>query len=112
MIYHNKLVRDKIPQLIQSRQKSCTFRKLDEQSYLLELRKKLSEEVNEYLEDPCKEELADILEVIDALAKTKGLTFSEVFKIKEKKKEERGAFTDRIFLESVTEGEDDPRDNK
>ena len=103
MIYHNKLVRDKIPQIIQSRKKSCTFRKLDEQSYLLELRKKLSEEVNEYLEDPCKEELADILEVIDALAKTKGLTFSEVFKIKEKKKEERGAFADRIFLKSVTE---------
>ena len=89
MIYHNKLVRDKIPQIIQSRKKSCTFRKLDEQSYLLELRKKLTEEVNEYLEDPCKEELADILEVIDALAQTKGLTFSEVFKIKEKKKRKK-----------------------
>ena len=112
MIYHNKLVRDKIPQIIQSRRKFCTFRKLDKKSYLLELRKKLSEEVKEYLEDPCKEELADIIEVIDALAQSEGFTLPDILKIKERKKEERGGFTDRLFLESVTEGEDGPRDNK
>ena len=78
----------------------------------MELRKKLSEEVKEYLEDPCKEELADIIEVIDALAQSEGFTLPDILKIKKRKKEERGGFTDRLFLESVTEGEDGPRDNK
>lgn len=105
MIYHNKLVRDKIPQIIQLEGKLCTFRKLDEQRYVIELRKKLEEEIKEYLDNPCEEELADIVEVIDALLQKDGRTFSEILRLKEKKKEERGGFTDRIFLESVTEAE-------
>ena len=84
MIYHNKLVRDKIPQIIQSKGKFCKFRKLDKQDYVIELRNKLKEEFMEYLSDPCKEELADIIEVIDALAQSDGLTLSDILKVKEK----------------------------
>lgn len=105
MIYHNKLVRDKIPEIINSKGKICVFQKLEKGQYSVELRKKLKEEVKEYLEDPCQEELADILEVIDALAQTQDSTFSEILKVKEKKKEDRGGFFDRVFLESVTEVE-------
>ena len=111
MIYHNKLVRDKIPQIIQSKGKFCKFRKLDKQDYVIELRNKLKEEFMEYLSDPCKEELADIIEVIDALAQSDGLTLSDILKVKEKKKEERGGFTDRLFLESVKEGDQGGLDN-
>jgi len=105
MIYHDKLVRDKIPEIIHSKGKTCKTRKLESAEFALELKKKLQEEVKEYLEEPSSEELADILEVVDELASTEGVTLDYVFRIKEEKKKARGGFSDRIFLESVTEAE-------
>ena len=103
MTYHNKLVRDKIPEIIRSKGKVCKTRKLDGDNFLLELEKKLEEEVKEFLDDPSSEELADILEVVDSLSLVMGSSFDDVLRIKEEKKEARGGFSDRIFLEYVTE---------
>ncbi len=103
--YYNKLVRDRIPDIIEASGKKCTTAVLGDAEYLKQLEKKLSEEWNEYLtsKDVCAqvEELADILEVIYAIAEAKGVTIEELEAIRAKKAEERGAFKERILLEWV-----------
>ena len=102
-IIHNKLVRDKIPQIIEQSGKSCVTRILSDKEYAAALNAKLQEELNEYLADGSMEELADLLEVMMAAAKARGHDFSEVEAIRREKAEKRGRFNDRIYLESVTE---------
>ena len=102
-IIHNKLVRDKIPQIIEQSGKSCVTRVLSDEEYAAALNAKLQEELNEYLADGSMEELADLLEVMMAAAKARGHDFSEVEAIRREKAEKRGRFNDRIYLESVTE---------
>lgn len=103
---YNKLVRDLIPEIIQKSGNRCVISTLDEKNYTLELEKKLLEEANEYIADKTAEELADILEVIYALAKLKGVSKEELEEIRLKKYEKRGGFSKRLFLQSVTEGEE------
>lgn len=102
-IIHNKLVRDKIPQIIQASGKTCITRTLAEAEYIAALNGKLQEELNEYLADGSMEELADLLEVMMACAKARGHDFAVVEAIRREKAEKRGGFEQRIFLESVTE---------
>ena len=102
-IIHNKLVRDKIPQIIEQSGKSCVTRILSDKEYAAALNAKLQEELNEYLADGSMEELADLLEVMMAAAKARGHDFSEVEAIRREKAEKRGRFNDCIYLESVTE---------
>lgn len=97
----NKLVRDNIPDIcLKNGQMPKTFI-LDDEAYGRELRKKLLEEVNEYLDSGETEELADITEVIDALSVLGGASFEKVLEIKNKKAETNGRFEKRIFLETV-----------
>ena len=102
-IIHNKLVRDKIPQIIEQSGKICVTHILSDEEYAAALNAKLQEELNEYLADGSMEELADLLEVMMAAAKARGHDFSEVEAIRREKAEKRGRFNDRIYLESVTE---------
>lgn len=97
----NKLVRDKIPEIITANDQTPHIRVLDDSEYQLELHKKLQEEVSEYLEDVNTEELADILEVIYALGARLGVTPRELEKLRAEKARERGGFEKRIFLESA-----------
>lgn len=103
MITHRKLVRDKIPQIIENSGKTCRTRILSDDEYITALDMKLREELNEYLADGSMEELADLLEVMMAAAEARGHTFDEVEAIRRDKAEKRGSFHDRIWLESVTE---------
>ena len=103
MITHRKLVRDKIPQIIENSGKTCQTRVLSDDEYITALDMKLREELNEYLADGSMEELADLLEVMMAAAEARGHTFDEVEAIRRDKAEKRGSFHDRIWLESVTE---------
>lgn len=100
--YYNKLVRDKIPELIESEGQTCKTRVLRDEEYLKELRTKLQEEVQEYLDSGDLEEIADVLEVLDGLAVAQGSSVSEVVDLQKLKRKERGGFSERIFLESVT----------
>jgi len=97
----NKLVRDRIPEIIRGNGETPTVRILGDKEYESELNKKLQEEVNEYLVDGNIEELADIEEVLRALVDLKGVSYEEFDKIRSKKCEQRGAFNDRVFLEST-----------
>ena len=100
MKIYNKLVRDNIPEImIQNGAKPVT-RILSKEEYLIELNKKLSEEVNEYLESGSVEELADIEEVILGILDIKNVSIEELESVRKAKVKKRGAFTKRIFLES------------
>ena len=93
----NKLVRDNIPSLC----KNPVTKILDDADYAAALKQKLNEEVGEYLQDNTIEELADIIEVIEALAETQGSSLKEVMDLKQRKQSKNGAFRDRVFLISV-----------
>jgi predicted house-cleaning noncanonical NTP pyrophosphatase (MazG superfamily) len=94
-----KLVRDKIPQRLVKKGISHTVRieSLDN-LYASHLRAKLREEVDEYLEHECIEELADILEVLDALIEFRGFDRIKLEKFKARKQREAGGFTGRVVL--------------
>lgn len=98
MTEYNKLVRDKIPQMIEDQGEKPHVRILDQEEYLLELERKLDEEVREYHRDKNAEELADILEVVLALGKAIGCEEGELAEIYRRKHEARGGFAERIFL--------------
>lgn len=101
MKIYNKLVRDKIPEIIEADGRKFNSRILSEDEYKRELNKKLQEEVKEYLEDNNVEELADIVEVIYGLLDTMKIPVEEFEKIRKTKVDKRGAFKDRIFLEET-----------
>lgn len=98
-----KLVRDKIPEIIEDSGKKCTYDILDDASYLKMLDAKLSEELNEYQNSKSIEELADLLEVMGAIVKARGYTWEELTRIRKAKREKRGAFNKRIYLKDVVE---------
>lgn len=102
-IIHNKLVRDKIPQIIEKSGKTPVCRTLSDEEALEMLDRKLSEELNEYQADKSMEEIADLLEVIHAVVKARGSSMEEVEAIRKDKLKKRGGFDKRIFLECVIE---------
>ena len=101
---YNKLVRDKIPEDIDSEPgRKSKYRILDDAEYLTELNKKVLEEANEFIEENSIEELGDLMEVINAIMKLKGYKMEEVYKIMKAKEEKKGAFNNKIYLRYVDE---------
>ena len=101
---YNKLVRDKIPEDIDSEPgRKCKYRILNDEDYLKELNRKVLEEANEFIEENSIEELGDLMEVINAIMKLKGYNMKEVEKVMKAKEEKKGAFNNKIFLEYVDE---------
>ena len=97
MIY-NKLVRDGIPEYIRKKGGTPVVRVADEVEYWQKLKEKLSEEVAEFNKDENIEEIADIMEVLDAIVDYKKFDRAHIVQAKAKKAEERGGFKDRIIL--------------
>ena len=99
---YNKLVRDKIPDIIKGSGKRIRVRRLHDQDFLNKLNRKLREEVDEYknaiTDENRIEELADILEVIYHIAKVKGVSRSELEEIRRNKNEVKGSFNDKWYL--------------
>ena len=100
-----KLVRDRIPEIIEATGQSCVTRVLSDTEYIRMLDEKLNEELAEYQESKSTEELADLLEVIEATALARGCSWEELLSIKAQKRQKRGGFEDKILLLEVT---DDP----
>ncbi|MEW1694175.1 nucleoside triphosphate pyrophosphohydrolase [Streptomyces sp. NPDC093249] len=96
---HGKLVRDRIPQIIRDAGEDPVTYEAGTEEYQSRLRDKLGEEVAEFLaadEESAPEELADVLEVVRALAGELGVGPDQLEKLREAKAEERGGFADRI----------------
>ncbi|MDO8574234.1 MAG: nucleoside triphosphate pyrophosphohydrolase [bacterium] len=98
---YGKLVRDRIPYIIREKGRHSKTHVAGDVEYWEKLLEKLSEEVDEFREGGNPEELADILEVIKAICKFKGLNEKEVESIRKKKAEERGGFEERIILDET-----------
>lgn len=103
-VEYNKLVRDRIPEIIKSSDKSCTIEILSDDVFLRMLDAKLDEELAEYHKDQNIEELADLLEVIRAVAVARGYTLEELEQVRAEKAAKRGGFEKRILLKEVYEG--------
>ena len=103
---YNKLVRDKIPEIIEANGEIPIIRKLSDTEYKQELEKKLYEEYLEVIDSSYSnriEELADMIEVIKYLAKLEDKTLEEVIEVSNEKVKSRGGFDKRIYLEGVKE---------
>lgn len=98
---YNKLVRDKIPEIIKSKNQNPITHIASEEEYSKKLKEKLREEVDEFLKDSNTEELADILEVLHSLADSLNINMKELDSIRRAKSEKRGSFKLRIILDEV-----------
>lgn len=98
MIEYNKLVRDKIPDIIKTQGETPIIKILKDKEYIEELDKKLIEETNEYQQTKEIEELADILEVIYSISGARGYSQNDLLEIYQQKHEKRGGFSKKIFL--------------
>jgi predicted house-cleaning noncanonical NTP pyrophosphatase (MazG superfamily) len=101
IIVYDKLVRDKIPQIMSEAGKEFYTRVATKKQYQQKLQEKLVEEAQEFLEDPSIEEMADIAEVFGALLDAMKIDIDELEKVMLAKREARGAFNNRIILECV-----------
>tara|TARA_B110000914_G_C15443936_1_gene437481 strand:+ start:296 stop:625 length:330 start_codon:yes stop_codon:yes gene_type:complete len=104
---YNKVIRDKIPEIIADSGKKYTLKQLDDASFLAEIEKKLIEEVNEYSESKDIEELADLLEVIYRISELRGVNSDELDEIRKEKAEKRGKFDDNLFLIDAEKNDSD-----
>ena len=102
-IVYNKLVRDKIPAIIEQSGKTCETEILSDEAYLQMLDKNLDEDLAEYHKDQNLEELADLLEVLFAAAKARGYSIEELYQVRDEKRKARGGFEEKILLKSVIE---------
>ena len=100
--YH-KLVRDRIPEIIEADGKTCVCESLSDLDYLSLLDQKLNEELAEYQESKSLEELADLLEVMRAVVKARGWTVEDLERVRAEKAAKRGGFEKKILLKEVLE---------
>ena len=97
-----KLVRDYIPEIIEADGRWCLTRKVHgPDEHMVMLREKILEEAQEFIENPCYEEAADMFEVIRAFCHLNNLDFKQVENTAQRKREERGGFFRGIILQSV-----------
>ena len=103
-VTYNKLVRDRIPDIISTAGQQPVTRILDQAAYQAALLEKLTEEAQEACQAPPDElaaELADVLEVLQAIAQANGMTWDHILSAAAAKRSDRGAFDDHVFLEFV-----------
>lgn len=102
---YNKLVRDNIPDIIRGNGEEPVTRVLDDSEYRVELESKLGEEYQEVLSTTNSEdrieELADMLEIIMALADLEDKSLEDVVEVANQKRLKRGGFAKKIYLERV-----------
>ena len=96
---YNKLVRDNIPNIIENKGEKPITHTAEDKEYEEALSHKLHEEVGEFLENPCVEEAADILEVLHAICALKSVDLQALEEVRQKKAEERGGFKNKIILD-------------
>ena len=100
---HDKLVRGRIPEIIESDGKTCVTETLSDARYLEMLDAKLNEELAEYQESKSQEELADLLEVLQAVVRARGWIWEQLELTRQEKAAKRGGFEKKLLLKEVLE---------
>ena len=98
---YDKLVRDRIPEIIEANGQTCITETLSDEEYLRLLDEKLAEELDEYQANKSLEELADLLEVMRAVVKARGWTLEQLEQVRSEKATKRGRFEKKILLKEV-----------
>lgn len=99
--YHRKLIRDKIPEVIEANNGKYELRAMEEDEFRKELKKKLIEEVKEMIEaekSELRKELADVLELIKSIGESENISFELIEEKQKQRREERGGFKKKLFL--------------
>lgn len=104
-IIYNKLVRDRIPEIIEASGKTCFISILSDEEYLRMVDAKLDEELKEYYQEQNIEELADLLEVVRTAAVARGYSIEQLEEVCKRKRAARGGFEKKILLLEVWEEE-------
>ena len=105
MIRYDKLVRDRIPKIIEANGGHCTVRTPTDEEYAQRLDEKLAEELAEYQESRDMEELVDLIELVRAIVSQRGMSWDEFEELRLQKHAERGGFDDHLLLEAVLPAE-------
>lgn len=105
-IQYNKLVRDKIPDIIAAEGKTCVCETLSDDDYIAKLYEKLREEMEEFIKSGNVEELADIGEVMHAILGYKHVSVEQFQAIRDEKRALRGGFNKRLLLKEVSNSEE------
>lgn len=100
---YNKLIRDRIPEIIKADNKLAITHKASDEEYFDKLREKLKEEVEEFLKSNDVDEIADMLEVLYALCDSKNISRENIENMRKNKAEKRGAFKDKLILDEIRE---------
>lgn len=100
-----KLIRDKIPDIAAAKGEYMRCHTANPAEYRYHLRNKLLEEVREFLESGEVEEIGDILEVIRAIATERELSMREIYRVRDKKRKQRGGFEGRVIWEPARQGD-------
>lgn len=98
---YNKLVRDRVPEIIKESKQIPEYVILSDEEYMAELNKKLKEETAEYLTSNELEDLADILEVVFAICEARGISEDKIQEVRKDKAIRRGGFQNKILLKTV-----------
>jgi predicted house-cleaning noncanonical NTP pyrophosphatase (MazG superfamily) len=93
-----KLARDRIPEIISNADQTITFYTATDAEYKMLLKEKLLEEAHEFIESETTEEMADILEVIDAICAAYHIDLTEVQRVKNEKRMNRGGFKTKLVI--------------
>ena len=101
MKIYDKLVRDRIPKIIESSGNHCEIEVVNDEIALEYLYKKLNEEVSELLEDKNLEEIADVVEVLFAIGRKYGYSEEDILNKRDEKKAKSGGFEDNIILKNT-----------
>ncbi len=110
-IKYDKLIRDRIPETIEESGKKAIVEVLDEAQFEKYLNAKLTEEIDEYFRDKSIEELVDVVEVINAIVRNKGVTLEEFEQLRQAKADQRGAFKKKLLLKEVVEVRSKPENS-
>lgn len=100
-VFHKKLIRDKIPRVIEASKGKYELRMMGKREFEKELKKKLVEEAKELIEVKRKgllNEMADVLELLKSIAEFYNIDFKLVEEKQVKKRKERGGFKKKLFL--------------
>ena len=98
MTIYNKAIRDKIPEITKESGNNCNIKTLSDEKFLIELEKKLDEELIEYHESKSVEELTDLIEIIQRIAELKGIDNKTLQELQKQKAKKRGKFKKNLFL--------------
>ena len=101
LVKYDKLIRDRVPEIISNSGAKYKTHIANDDEYWEKLRTKLSEKVEEFLKDPSVDELADIVEIVHAIADFKFGGSGNVNDVKMVKFRERGGFEKRLILDET-----------